>query len=296
MIYFCVVYWKNPEWIDCQLSHIAAYTESKYQLLCMHTGLEASDMQNSRFSYAANTQIREHAVKLDILGHEACRMSTSNEDILVFIDSDAFPIAKWEASCLAELKSHKLLAVQRLENLGDPQPHPCFCVTTVGFWREIGGTWSSGHSWFNTRGEKVTDVGGNLGKHLERSGQPWRPLLRSNTYNPHPLWFGVYGNMIYHHGAGSRKRLSRFDREAISTSVRKKHPVRSGILDAIRKLPKRLRSARLLHALGLKQHENVLLDAQEARLAKMSDTIIRTSRSTLLSPSVIDDLLKPEAQ
>ena len=32
---------------------------------------------------------------------------------------------------------------------GDPQPHPCFCVTTVGFWQDIGGDSDEGPQWQN---------------------------------------------------------------------------------------------------------------------------------------------------
>jgi hypothetical protein len=34
---------------------------------------------------------------------------------------------------------------------------------------------------------------------------PVLPLLRSNWWNPHPLLAGVYGDLFYHHGSGSRE-------------------------------------------------------------------------------------------
>jgi hypothetical protein len=37
------------------------------------------------------------------------------------------------------------------------------------------------------------------------------PLLRSNTADLHPVWFAVYAEHIYHHGAGFRRRVSRVD-------------------------------------------------------------------------------------
>jgi hypothetical protein len=57
----------------------------------------------------------------------------------------------------------------------------------------------------------TTDVGGNLLRALERAGDDWTPLLRSNRVNLHPLWFGVYGNVVYHHGAGFRWAVGRVD-------------------------------------------------------------------------------------
>ena len=46
---------------------------------------------------------------------------------------------------------------------------------------------------------------------LERSGDSWTPLLRSNRVNLHPLWFGIYGKIVYHHGAGFRWAVGRVD-------------------------------------------------------------------------------------
>ena len=97
-----------------------------------------------------------------------------------------------------------LVAVRRAENVGDPQPHPCFCVTSVGTWRRLPGDWSGGYTWPGHRGKLVTDVGGNLLRALELAQLEWVQILRSNRVNLDPLFFGLYGDVIYHHGAGFR--------------------------------------------------------------------------------------------
>jgi len=292
MIHFCVVHWKNACWIRRQLRHIAAYTKGNYRILCLHTDLDGPIPEHDHLGFCEETQIREHAVKLDILGFEACRQADSDDDILVFIDSDAFPVAPWEEACLSQLDRHGLVAVQRLESLGDSQPHPCFCVTTVGFWRGIGGTWASGHKWRRTNGTKISDVGGNLRKHLERADVNWKPLLRSNAHDPHPLWFGVYGDIVYHHGAGSRGRLSHFDRDRIARLVRRDHPVRFTAQDLLLRLSGRNRLTRLRRALHPRDHENALLDAEEARLTTLSESIEAAAEDGLLTPSILDDILR----
>ena len=38
----------------------------------------------------------------------------------------------------------------------------------------------------------------------EPRGIEWRPLLRSNGTDLDPLYFGIYGDVVYHHGAGFR--------------------------------------------------------------------------------------------
>ncbi len=64
----------------------------------------------------------------------------------------------WLTELLADAP---LAAVRRDENAGDIQPHPCFCVTTVGFWNEIEGDWRNG-SWLTAEGTMASDVGGTL--------------------------------------------------------------------------------------------------------------------------------------
>ena len=127
------------------------------------------------------------------------------DDMLVFIDGDAFPIAPMVPFLREQLDSYPLVAVRRDENNGDPQPHPSFCATTARFWLELPGDWRRGYKWKNRQGSRVTDVGGNMLGLLEEKGIDWYPLLRTNKVNPHPLQFGVYGDLIYHHGGGFRK-------------------------------------------------------------------------------------------
>ncbi|MGH9019201.1 MAG: hypothetical protein ACRDY1_15735, partial [Acidimicrobiales bacterium] len=152
-----------------------------------------------------------HAAKLNRLA-EIVAEDSGPHDILIFLDGDAFPVrplARWLDEVLARAP---LTAIRRDENLGDPQPHPSFCATTVGFWKEIGGDWLPGGTWINTAGREVMDTGGNLLYALRRQGIEWVPLLRSNTANPHPVWFGVYAHRIYHHGAGFQAtRVERVD-------------------------------------------------------------------------------------
>jgi hypothetical protein len=82
-------------------------------------------------------------------------------------------------------------------------------------WRELHGDWSSAHPWRDERGV-LTDTGGNLLRALERSNMPWEPLLRSNTVNPHWLWFGVYESIVYHHGSGFRAAVTIVDRRQMN--------------------------------------------------------------------------------
>ena len=142
-----------------------------------------------------------HAAKLNSLAMEICSVA-SDDDLLIFLDGDAFPIADPMPLINDGLARAPLVAVRRAENANEPQPHPCFTVTTVGTWRTLPGDWTAGYTWTGVRGRPTSDVGGNLLRQLELTGTPWVQVLRSNRRNLDPLYFGIYGDVIYHHGAG----------------------------------------------------------------------------------------------
>ncbi len=126
------------------------------------------------------------------------------EDLLMFLDGDAFPIAGLTGFIEEGLRQAPLIAVRRAENVDQPQPHPCFCVTTVATWRSLRGDWSAGPIWPGGQGWEVTDVGSLLMRKLELAGLGWVQVLRSNKRDLDPLYYAVYGDVIYHHGAGFR--------------------------------------------------------------------------------------------
>ncbi len=158
----------------------------------------------SQFKFAEDMQ-GDHHVKLNALAEKILGVA-SDDDLLLFIDSDAFPIVPIDEKLL---EGSPLVAIRRDENAAEPMPHPCFCLTTVGFWRELQGDWGIGKfHWTAPGGDRLTDGGANLlGQLLER-GIEWKPLLRSNKFDLDPLWFGIYGDVVYHHGAGSRPAIS----------------------------------------------------------------------------------------
>jgi hypothetical protein len=210
MVHFATVHWKDERWIDIQLRYLASHVGRDFKVWAYLNGIDPSHC--SKFHYASTDPIEAHETKLNLLA-EAISKSAEPSDYLVFIDGDAFPIANLAPVFERNLVNFQLTAVQRMENNEEKQPHPCFCATTVGFWNSIGGDWHRGHSWLDKRGDPVTDVGGNLLGILESRKIPWLPMLRSNSVNLHPTMFGVYENLIYHHGAGFRPPFERIDTE-----------------------------------------------------------------------------------
>jgi len=219
MIHIATVHWQTDKWINIQQSYLREHIQSPYRIYAWLNDVPMAALTG--FYFSCSEPVISHAVKLNILADMIC-LSGSDEDILMFLDGDAFPIADVELLVNEKLSTHKLIAVQRLENNGDIQPHPCFCATTVGFWRKIKGDWKEGYSWKNKDGEIVTDVGGNLLGQLKEHRVEWHPLLRSNKRNLHPVLFGVYADLIYHHAAGFRAAVTRHDKRGIKQKLLKR--------------------------------------------------------------------------
>jgi glycosyltransferase involved in cell wall biosynthesis len=217
MIHIVTAHWRSDRWIDIQLKYLYQNITRPFKIYAFLTGL--SGEHRGKYYYSSIEPIESHSIKLNLLADMAYLHADGEDDWLMFIDGDAFPIGDVISFGSEKLGSWPLLAIQRWENCGDIQPHPSFCLTTIGFWQAIGGDWKQGHQWRNARGELVTDVGGNLLKALQDRDVDWYPMLRSNKRDLHPLWFGIYEDLIYHHGAGFRFPISRFDIHKDSESV-----------------------------------------------------------------------------
>jgi hypothetical protein len=194
------VHWEDDRWIRPQLRFLTRNLDD-FRVYASLNGVDPS--WSARFHFAEDLP-GTHPEKLNALA-EIARADGAPDDLLLFLDGDAFPIAPVTRAVLGDTS---LAAVRRDENLGQTQPHPCFCVTTAAFWSDIEGDWREGHTWTASNGAELTDVGGNLLGILEARNIAWRPLLRTNRVNLDPLWFGIYADLAYHHGAGFRAPVS----------------------------------------------------------------------------------------
>ena len=264
MIHIVTVHFEDDSWIDVQLSYFKRFIDEEYRV---YTSLEGiSRDYDDKFYYTTHDLIGKHHHKLNVLGDLVCMHANCEEDILLFIDGDAFPIAPVSEFFADKFKSFPLLAAQRLENNGDCQPHPCFCATTVGYWKKIKGDWNKGYRWKDQDGNLVTDTGGNLLGIIEERRDNWFPLVRTNKKNLHPLLFGIYGDIAYHHGAGFRGALLRIDDPI--------HRSRSSIVDFLNKLPNSFglyRLKKMIHPIYKPHHDalqtkSFLVDLQEYHL------------------------------
>lgn len=209
MIYVLTAHFKTPKWIDIQRRYLDLHVHEPFKVIGSFERI--TDAYDDRFDRVIRS-FGSHEGKLNLLAAEVAA-EADPDDILMFLDGDAFPVADPMPAVHKALETTSLLAVRRDEQ-GDKQPHPCFCAVTVAEWLRLGGDWSPGYAWVDSSGNATTDVGGNLLAALERTGTSWTPLVRSNHRNFHPVWFAVYGDIVYHHGAGFRRPMARVDMES----------------------------------------------------------------------------------
>jgi hypothetical protein len=209
VLHVLTVHFESDVWIEPQLRYLQRFAPPDTRIWASLNGIDRALW--SRFHFADELP-GTHPQKLNLLAQKVIEVADPG-DHLLFLDGDAFPVANLEPLLADALP---LIAVRRRENFGDPQPHPCFAITTAAFWKAIDGDWRAGYKWTNSLGVQVTDPGANLYRRLLDDGIEWRPLDRLNTVNPHPLWFAVYGDersgpVVYHHGAGFRDPVGRTD-------------------------------------------------------------------------------------
>jgi len=157
MIHIATVHYKSAQWIDIQRKYLKKNITSAYRLYACLNRIE--NKHHEKFYYSVEIE-GTHADKLNYLAGVILE-EANDDDLILFLDGDAFPISQQIISVLREkFKVYKMIAIKREENLGDIQPSPIFCATTAGFWKSIGGDWRKGYQWKNSRGGLVTDVGG----------------------------------------------------------------------------------------------------------------------------------------
>jgi hypothetical protein len=200
MLYIATVHHKSPRWIEIQASHLRRHICVPFETW---TSLEGIDSSYGSHCDRVLEQRGPLAGKLNHLAREISHVA-ADEDLIMFLDGDAFPIADPLPVVLEGLRTAPLVAASRAAGIAEPQPHPCFSVSTVGAWRALPGDWSSGWAWPQAGGGHTSDVGANLLRALELSQTPWVQLERTNRSQSDPRFFAIYADVVYHHGGGFR--------------------------------------------------------------------------------------------
>jgi hypothetical protein len=216
VVRIATVHWMLDRWIDLQARFVDRFVGEPCRVYASLEGIDPS--RAAQFHYAS-FEGGSHPEKLNALA-SIILDEADDDDLLIFLDGDAFPVQPVRPFLDEALARHPLVAVRRDENVGEPIPHPSFCATTVGFWREIEGDWRDGYQWMTTTGVLKTDPGAELLRTLTERNIEWRALVRSNTTDLDPLCFGVYGELVYHHGSAFRSGV---DKQAPLIVVDRQH-------------------------------------------------------------------------
>ena len=167
MIHVLTIHWKSADWIDIQLKYLKENLKQPFRVYAFLNAVPNVEKHKHKFFYSSTESIRLHPIKLNLLADIAGFAADSEDDYLMFLDGDAFPIAPLDTLINEKLQEFPLIAVQRKENNGDIQPHPCFCMMKIKTWHEIGGDWKHGGvTWKDKFNKDVWDVGGQMLKIL----------------------------------------------------------------------------------------------------------------------------------
>lgn len=143
-----------------------------------------------------------HAVPLQRL-YERAR--DEGADVIVTLDSDAHPLrAGWLGSLIGALAGPVVAAGVWRDELQPARPpylHASCLCTTVEFLesQQLGLDFIAPNT-----GDETHDTLSSITERTEALGLDLHKLRRSNRNDFHRLVGGVYGDLIYHHGAGSR--------------------------------------------------------------------------------------------
>jgi hypothetical protein len=90
MIYVLTVHWKADFWVDAQISRLRKYIREPFRIYAFCDGTRRD--HSAKFDYCSPIKgVSDHASKLNELASVVCR-AAEDSDILIFCDSDAFPI------------------------------------------------------------------------------------------------------------------------------------------------------------------------------------------------------------
>jgi hypothetical protein len=205
MIHIITNHHETLKWLTLQSQYLARNTAEDYKVYCGVTSIKEEPKKINNYHYdKLEGVINRHADKLNYLSNLVTKVD--DDDLLVFLDPDALLIRKgWESFIRKGLVNNQAVAISREENIEPllredqkPYPHPCFFATTVKFWKENKLSWDLDPS------QGASCAGVLLKNWFDITGNKWAKLLRTNCFDLHPLNFGIYGNIIYHHGSGNR--------------------------------------------------------------------------------------------
>jgi len=174
----------------------ASQLETKTELLCGAPGTDA-DFHGP----LATLSQRNHAIPLQRLREAAV---ADGADYIVTLDTDAHPIKdSWLTALISALDGTIMISGIWRDEMSEeikPYIHPSCLCTTTRFLESNKLRLDS----FPMRADTKTDTLSHLTEAAFALGFDVHRLLRSNRNQLHWIIGGIYGDLIYHQGGGSR--------------------------------------------------------------------------------------------
>jgi hypothetical protein len=143
-------------------------------------------------------------------------------EYVMTLDTDAFPI---QDGWLERLKEHlaraSLTGIWRDEMAVFVMPyvHPSCLFARRERLLQVDNAFSR---------QGVQDVGQRISFEIASAGEDITPLRRTNARNAHFLMGGIYGDLVYHHGAGSRYPIFR-----LTEADQREEPIYKSLRNAV---------------------------------------------------------------
>ncbi|MGZ4675012.1 MAG: hypothetical protein ACXVJ7_03120 [Acidimicrobiia bacterium] len=206
--------------LDLHLDRVARHTTVPYRILAAtpHVTARAAavlaarpDVEVVPIPPFGERGSREHAHHLDALLARA--VADTDADHLGTLDLDSFPVRDaWHDLLLAPSPPPGIAGILRRENGDTVLPHPsCLLLPRrfveahpVSFSPDSDGT-REFREFLRRTGQRA-DTGIRLARLLSDTGTPWHRVTRSNAVDLHPVIAGLYGDAVFHLGAGTRRR------------------------------------------------------------------------------------------
>lgn len=222
MLGICVVYllrYRDSEYfLHTSIARLKAYTKGPFRIygaiarnsapttagLLAEAGITLVELTAKEELAGAS----EHANLLDLLVDNAVEDGCTH---VATFDMDSWPVVDgWDMLCAARINDAEpvIAAVRREENTHFP--FPGFTFFPASFWRVGNSSFSSEQrakfpSALVKSLRRWSETGAGILLQLMVEERGWIALERSNAWNPHAVMCGLYGDMVFHFGAGSRR-------------------------------------------------------------------------------------------
>jgi hypothetical protein len=220
-VHITSTHYGNPFWIDIQLKQLKKHLKVPYKTYMVHANMPEGygDYTNDFNVLFSDSRSKFHNVDSHKLALPIIQKELQPNDIVIKIDSDAFFINDIDEAFLDRVDREKFIALKEPRhesNLEHDTAHPVFYAFKGEYLKVLNKDASKDgglmEAMCTIQVDGASNWWGGVDKWLRKTIGKWGVIERTNVTNLHSLYFGIYGDLIYHNWAGSRIMRTREDR------------------------------------------------------------------------------------